>query len=146
MKVVSDTVEFKHDYLKVPDVSTDNRIVHGLQVMASAISNAPPPTSTSIDTLKMLFKQWRASAPPAIQCQSNQSKQTSQATPPANLDRCNSPFYVLEENGNEDDNDQTTPTVRPLHIPIISCKLTFYEVVSPTRVCPHQHTTKSSLL
>lgn len=65
-KMISDTVEFRHDYLKVPSVANNNRIVNGLKVMASVISNALPPTSTSqleaIDSLKKLLDKWRRSA------------------------------------------------------------------------------------
>ncbi len=44
-KVISNTVKFRHAYLQIPAVSADDKIINGLQVMAGALQNAPPPTS-----------------------------------------------------------------------------------------------------
>jgi hypothetical protein len=46
-QVISDTVEFCHSYLSVPAQSTEDQIVHGLQVVTRAIAGAAPPTSIS---------------------------------------------------------------------------------------------------
>ncbi len=42
-KVISNMVEFRHAYLQIPAVSADDKIINGLQVMAGALRNAPPP-------------------------------------------------------------------------------------------------------
>jgi hypothetical protein len=46
-----------------------NKIIHGLQVMSSALSNAPPPTSISqveaIANLRDLFESWHLIGPPS---------------------------------------------------------------------------------
>jgi hypothetical protein len=46
-QVISDTVEFPHSYLSVPSPSTEDRIIHGLQVVVGALTGAPLPTSIS---------------------------------------------------------------------------------------------------
>ncbi len=46
-QVISDTVEFCHAYRSIPAPTPDNKIIHGLQVMSGALTNAPPPTSMS---------------------------------------------------------------------------------------------------
>jgi len=46
-KVISDTVEFCHFYLSVPAPCTEDKIIHGLQVVASALTGASPPPSIS---------------------------------------------------------------------------------------------------
>ncbi len=70
-QVISDTVEFRHSYLSVPAPSTDDRIIHGLQVVAGAITGAAPPTSISqveaITNLQDIFESWRLLAPPSFQ-------------------------------------------------------------------------------
>jgi len=45
--IISDTVEFRHSYLSIPAPSTEDKIIHGLQVVASALTGASPPTSIS---------------------------------------------------------------------------------------------------
>ena len=61
-QVISDTVEFRHSYLSVPSPSTEDRIIHGLQVVAGALTGAPPPTSISkvkaITNLQDIFESW----------------------------------------------------------------------------------------
>jgi hypothetical protein len=70
-QVISDTVEFRHSYLAIPAPSTEDRIIHGLQVVAGAITGTSPPTSISqveaITTLRDIFESWRLQAPPAFQ-------------------------------------------------------------------------------
>ena len=62
-QVISDTVEFCHSYLSVPSPSTEDKIIHGLQVVAGALTGAPPPTSISqveaITNLRDIFESWR---------------------------------------------------------------------------------------
>jgi hypothetical protein len=54
-KVISNTVEFRHAHLQIPVVSANDKIIHGLQVMAGALQNAPSPTSSNqLDAIEML--------------------------------------------------------------------------------------------
>jgi hypothetical protein len=46
-QVISDTVEFCYSYLSIPAPSTEDQIVHGLQVVAGVLVRAAPPTSIS---------------------------------------------------------------------------------------------------
>jgi hypothetical protein len=70
-QVISDTVEFRHSYLAIPAPSTEDRIIHGLQVVAGAITGVSPPSSISqvkaITTLRDIFESWRLLAPPSFQ-------------------------------------------------------------------------------
>jgi hypothetical protein len=69
-QVISDTVEFYHSYLSIPSPSTEDRIIHGLQVVAGALTGAAPPTSISqieaIANLRGMFESWRLLAPPSF--------------------------------------------------------------------------------
>jgi hypothetical protein len=60
-KVISNTVEFRHAYLQIPRVLVDDKIINKLQMMAGALWNAPPPTSSNqldaIEMLRMLFEK-----------------------------------------------------------------------------------------
>ncbi len=60
-KVISDTVQFRHAYLKIPAVSAEDKILNGLQVMVGAMQNAPLPTSSSqlvaIEALRALLEK-----------------------------------------------------------------------------------------
>jgi hypothetical protein len=73
-KVISDTVEFRHLYLQIPVVLADDKIIDGLQVMAGALQNAPPPTSShqldAIEMLHTLLEKWKHLAPPVLQIDS----------------------------------------------------------------------------
>jgi hypothetical protein len=52
-KVISDTVEFRHAHLQILAVLANNKIINELQVMAGALQNAPPPTSSNqLDVMK----------------------------------------------------------------------------------------------
>ena len=70
-QVISDTVEFRHSYLFIPAPSTEDRILHGLQDVAGALTGATPPTSISqveaITNLRDIFESWRLLAPPCFQ-------------------------------------------------------------------------------
>jgi hypothetical protein len=58
----TDTVKFRHSYLSIPAPSTEDRIIHGLQVVAGALTGASPPTNISqveaITNLRGIFKSW----------------------------------------------------------------------------------------
>ena len=60
--VISDTVEFLHSYLMQPSIMPEDRIVHGINMLASAINQAPVITTANqlkaIDELSQLFKKW----------------------------------------------------------------------------------------
>jgi hypothetical protein len=70
-KVISNTVKFKLTYLQIPVVLVDDKINNGLQVMAGAIRNAPPPTSSHqldvIEMLRTLLEKWKHLAPRVLQ-------------------------------------------------------------------------------
>jgi len=61
-QVIWDTVEFRHAYWTIPTLSPEDKIINGLQVMATALSNAPQPTSVTqleaIAQLRELFVAW----------------------------------------------------------------------------------------
>ncbi len=69
-QVISNTVKFRHSYLSVPAPSTEDQIVHGLQIVAGALAGAAPPTSISqveaIANLRDIFESWRLLTPPAV--------------------------------------------------------------------------------
>jgi hypothetical protein len=53
-KVISNTVEIRHAYLQIPVVLADDKIINGLQVMAGALQNAPPPKSSNqLDAIEL---------------------------------------------------------------------------------------------
>ncbi len=63
-------MEFCHGYLAVPSPSTEDRIIHGLQVVAGALSGAAPPTSiyqvNAIANLWDIFESWHLLALPTL--------------------------------------------------------------------------------
>ncbi len=67
--VISNTVEFRHAYRSIPAPTPKDKIIHGLQVMSGALTNAPPPTSMSqveaIANLRDLFESWHLLGPPS---------------------------------------------------------------------------------
>jgi hypothetical protein len=44
---ISDTVDFRHHYLTIPAVTPANTIVHSLDTIANAITNAPSTSSNA---------------------------------------------------------------------------------------------------
>ncbi len=63
-------MEFCHGYLAVPSPSTEDRVIHGLQVVVGALSGVAPPTSISqvnaIANLWDIFESWCLLAPPTL--------------------------------------------------------------------------------
>jgi hypothetical protein len=61
-QVILDTIKFFHLYLSVLVPSADDKIIHGLQVIAGVIKGASPPTSVSqleaITSLWDIFESW----------------------------------------------------------------------------------------
>jgi hypothetical protein len=61
-QVIFDTVKFRHSYLSIPVPSTEDRTIHGLQVVAGALTGASPPTSISqveaTTNLRDIFESW----------------------------------------------------------------------------------------
>jgi hypothetical protein len=59
---ISDTVNFHHHYLTIPTVTPADTIVHSLDAITNAITNAPSTTSEAqlhaISTLRDLFSWW----------------------------------------------------------------------------------------
>jgi hypothetical protein len=60
--------QFFHLYLSVPVPSAEDKIIHGLQVVASAIQGAPPPISQlkAITSFQEIFESWHVLAPPSL--------------------------------------------------------------------------------
>ncbi len=67
--VISDTVKFRNAYCSIPAPMPKDKIIHGLQIMSDALTNAPPPTSISqveaITNLRDLFEFWHLLGPPS---------------------------------------------------------------------------------
>jgi hypothetical protein len=67
-QVISGTVEFRHAYRTIPEPLAEDRIAHGLQAVANALTDTPPPTTISqLDALinvRDLFELWRLLGPP----------------------------------------------------------------------------------
>jgi hypothetical protein len=125
-------VESMHAYLQITAVSTDNKFINGLQVMAGALQNAPPPTSSNqpdaIEMLRTLFEKWKLLAPPAL-LNDSCAVRIPRASPPPSLCRVpvttptpnctNNTFHALE---NDDDNDTPgtitwSPPLLPTSVP-----------------------------
>jgi hypothetical protein len=99
-------------------VLADDKIINGLQVMAGALQNAPPPTSSNqldaFETLCTSFEKWKLLSPPALlidsrpvrlpRVSSSPAPSRVQDTTPAS--NCtNNPFHALEN-----DNDKDAPS------------------------------------
>jgi hypothetical protein len=69
-QVILDTLEFCHSYLSIPVPSMEDKIIHGLHVIAGAMQGAPPPTSFSqikaITALQEIFESWSLLVPPSL--------------------------------------------------------------------------------
>ncbi len=67
-QVISDTVKFRHAYCTIPAPSTEDKIAHGVQAIANALTDTPLPTTISqldaLTNLRDLFKLWRLLGPP----------------------------------------------------------------------------------
>jgi hypothetical protein len=124
-KVISNTVKFRHAYLQIPAVLVDEKFINGLQMMAGALRNAPPPTSSNqldaIETLRTLFEKWKLLAPPALLIDSRpvcvphvspppMPSRVQDTTPAPNC--TNNLFHALEN-----DNDKEAPSVTTWWLP-----------------------------
>jgi hypothetical protein len=122
-----DTVKFRHTYLQIPALLVDDKIINRLQVMAGALQNAAPPTSSNqldaIDTLCTLFEKWKLLAPPSILIDScpvhfphvslpPMPSKVQDMTPAPNY--TNNPFHALENDDEEDAPTATTWSPPPL--------------------------------
>ncbi len=56
-QVISDTVKIYHSYLSVPMPSAEDKIIHGLQVVAGAIWGTPPHQVSPNSKLLLCFKK-----------------------------------------------------------------------------------------
>jgi hypothetical protein len=69
-QVISDTVEFRHAYRTIPSPTPEDKIIHGLHVIAGALKDAPPPTCITqmdaIANLRNLLDSWRLLASPSL--------------------------------------------------------------------------------
>ena len=67
-QVISDTVEFRHAFRTIPSPSPEDKIIHGLHAIASALKDTPLPSPiTQLDAitkLRDLFESWRLLSPP----------------------------------------------------------------------------------
>ncbi len=126
-KVISNTVEFRHAYLQIPAVSVNDKIINGLQVMAGALRNAPPPTSClqldGIEMLLTLLEKWERLAPPVLQTDSHpvciplvllapMPSSVQDMAPAPNL--TNNPFHALANDDDEDEPSAKTWVPPPL--------------------------------
>ena len=77
---ISNTVEFRHAYRTTPTLSPEDKIINGLQVMASALANAPQPTFvTQLEAIVQLcdfLGAWQEQGIPGI------ARQVSPEPPP----------------------------------------------------------------
>ena len=131
-QVISDTVEFRHAYQTTPTPSPKDKIINGLQVMASALANAPQPTSVTqleaIAQLRDLFGAWQGQGVPGTARQAQQVPQPPRVVP-------QKPPRVGTPTQQQHPPPPTTliplPTPRKLNV----------DDVSPPRVVPlHQNT------
>jgi hypothetical protein len=112
---MSDMVEFRHAYLQIPAVLADDKIINRPQVMAGALQNAPPPTSSNqldaIETLCKLIEKWKLLAPTALLNDSCAMRVLRASPPPSPIrvhntapvpNQTSNPFHALE---NDDDDD-----------------------------------------
>jgi hypothetical protein len=161
-KVISNTVKFRHTYFQIPAVSVDDKNINGLQVMAGALQNAPPPTSChqlhAIEMLCTLLEKWKHLAPPVLQTDSHpvcishvslspMPSRVQDMTLVPNL--TNNPFHALENDNDEDKPSATTwvPPPSPTSVPrtpapqacitpllqATPTRLVFNNIVSPSR-------------
>jgi hypothetical protein len=126
-KVISNIIEFRHAYLQRPAVLADDKIINGLQMMAGALQNAPPPTSShqldAIEMLRMYLEKWKGLAPPVLQIDSRQmcipcvsptpmTSRVQDMTAAPNL--TNNPLHALANDDDKDAPSATTWLLPPL--------------------------------
>ena len=65
--VISDTVEYIHDYLTQPTLTPEDRITHGLNLLSCALKEAPAASCNAqldaIKNIQELFGQWKTKSP-----------------------------------------------------------------------------------
>jgi hypothetical protein len=151
-KVISNTVEFRHAYLQIPAVLVDDKIINKLQVMAGALRNAPPPTSSNqldaIETLRTLFEKWKLHAPQTLLIDSRPVRvprvsphltpsRVQDTTPAPNC--TNNPFHALENDDDEDAPNATAwlPPLLPASVPRTPdqhARVAPFQQATPTRL------------
>jgi hypothetical protein len=66
--VISDTVEFRHDYLESPKVSYKECLLHDINFLSTAINEATDDSITAqliaIDNLREIFSKWKLGTSP----------------------------------------------------------------------------------
>jgi hypothetical protein len=151
-KVTSDTVEFRHAYLQIPAVSVDDKIINGLLVMAGALRNAAPPTSSNqleaIEMFHTFFEKWKLLSPPALLIDSRLVRIPLVSPPPMPsrvLDTTPAPictnnlFHVLENDKDKDAPSATTWLPPPLpasvpRTPAQHARISPFQQATPTRL------------
>jgi hypothetical protein len=131
-QVISDTVEFRHAFRNKPTPSPEDKIINGLQVMASALANAPQPTSVTqleaIATLRDLFGAWKAQGTPGT------ARQAKPVPQPPRVEHQQTPRVVTPI-------QQQLPPPPPTPIPLPTPRKLNFDNLSPPRVdLPQQNT------
>jgi len=66
--VISDTVEFRHDYLAPPSISYEDRVLHAINFLSTTINEATNDSINSqliaIDKLREIFSKWKLNETP----------------------------------------------------------------------------------
>ena len=66
--IVSDTIEFRHNYLAPPAISYEDRLLHAINFLSTAINEATDDTCNAqlvaIDNLRDIFNKWQLSTTP----------------------------------------------------------------------------------
>jgi hypothetical protein len=95
--VISDTVEFRHDYLAAPAVSYEDRLLHAINFLSTAINEATDDTCNAqliaIDNLREIFNKWQLTTHPLSLLPQTPSPATpvAPAQPPPSRNTTHSP-------------------------------------------------------
>ncbi len=135
----------------IPAVSADTRIINRLQVMASALRNAPLSTSSNqldaIQMLRTLFEKWKLLAPPALLNESHVECLPRASLPPAHCSLpnttpapnfTNNPFHAHKQNDKNNDAPGATTWLLPLlpasvpRTPVQRAHVTPFQQATPT--------------
>ena len=139
--------------MQIPAVSSEDKILNGLQVMIGSMQNVPPPTSSSqivaINALQALFDKWQLLAPPSLlqyskalrlPWPSSTPQHSAPPTPIATQDHSNNPFHALEQDGCEQDAPSTPPWSPPPlpasvpRTPASALRASRFQEATPTRL------------